>query len=127
VKDRWKDNNVDLSLLSDRIAQFFAKRQFTTSLKGGGNDYVVVAAPKPFHGIAEKIKLHVLGSPDDFSVEFIAGSHSQSLVRYGTLLNLLGGGFFAVKGLKSLEEIEKLEREFWSFLAQVVSQLAKLE
>ena len=115
---------MDLSLLSERVAQFFSEKQFATTTRRRKEGCVVTAFPKSFHGIAEEINVHILGSPDDFSVKFIAGSHSRNLVRYGTLISLIGGGFLVPKGLKSLEEIEKLEKKFWVYLDETIWQLA---
>jgi len=127
VKNHWKGNNVDLSLLSKHVVKFFEERQFTTSISVKEEGCIIVAAPKPSHGIVEKIKVKVFGNPDDFTVEFVAGSRSQNFVRYGTLLSLIGGGFLVLKGLKSLEELEKLEKEFWSFVHDAVWRLTKAQ
>lgn len=123
VEEHWKGKNVDLPSLSDCIVRFFAERGFSTSLQKKDNEYLVVAAPQSFHDIAEKIRIHVLGSPDDFSVKLVAGSHSRALVRYGTFFSLVGTGFLVPKGLKSIEEIEKLEKEFRIYVDNTVWQL----
>lgn len=85
---------------------------------------VILAIPKPVHEIAEKLQVFLQGEPKDFRVRFIAGSHSRSLVRYGTFASLFGGGFLVPKGLKSLEQIEKMEKEFWIFVDEAVSVLS---
>jgi hypothetical protein len=123
VEDHWQGKNVDLSLLSEKVTQFFSEKQFAITTGRNREGCVVTALPKSFHGISEEISVHVLGRSDDFSVKFIAGSHSNNLVRYGTLLSLIGGGFLVSKGLKSLEEIEKLEKKFWVYLDETIWQL----
>jgi hypothetical protein len=124
VEDQWQGKNVDLSLLSEKVTQFFNEKQFATTTHIGKDGCVVTAFPRSFHGISEEINVHILGSPDDFSVKFVAGSHSRNLVRYGTILSLFGGGFLVPRGLKSLEEIEKLEKKFWVYLDETIWQLA---
>jgi hypothetical protein len=124
VEDHWQGKNVDLSMLSERVRQFFSEKQFATTTHRNKEGYVVTAFPKSFHGISEEIDVHILGSPNDFSVKFIAGSRSRNLIRYGTLLSIFGGGFLASKGLKSVEEIEKLEKKFWNYLDERVWQLS---
>lgn len=124
MEDHWQGKNVDLSLLSERVTQFFSEKQFATTTRRRKEGCVVTAFPKSFHGIAEEISVHVLGRSDDFSVKFIGGSHSRNLVRYGTILSLFGGGFLVSKGLRSLEEIEKLEKKFWVYLDETIWQLA---
>lgn len=124
MKSRYKGKNVDLSLLSERMVQFFNEREFTTSLRKEGEKHVIIATPKFFHRIAENITVEVAGRADDFTVIFDAGSHSRAYVILGNILTLLGGGFFVLKGIKSLEEIEKLERAFWVYVDETIWQLA---
>jgi hypothetical protein len=124
VEDHWQGKNVDLSILSERVKQFLMEKQFGTIMRKEKKGYLITAYPKPFHEISEEINVHILGDPDDFSVKFVAGAHSNNLVRYGTILSLLGAGFFVAKGLKSLEEIEKVERKFWVYVDETVWQLA---
>jgi hypothetical protein len=124
VEDHWQGRNVDLSLLSERVTQFFSEKQFGTTTGRRKEGYVVTAFAKSFHGISEEINVHILGSPDDFSVKFIAGAHSRNLVRYGTFFSPFGAGFMVPKGLKSLEELEKLEKKFWVYLDETIWQLA---
>jgi hypothetical protein len=124
VEDHWKGKNVDLSVLAERVTQFFSEKQFGTNAHKGKEGCVVTAFPKSFHEISEEISVHILGSSDDFSVKFIAGSHSRNLVRYGTFLSLFGAGFLVTRGLKSLEEIEKLEKKFWVYVDETIGQLA---
>jgi len=124
MKDQFKDKKVNLSLLSNSIVQFFNEKDFATSLHESGEGCRIIAAPKSFHKIAENIIAYVSGRPNDFSIKFVAGSHSRALVRYGTFLTFLGGGFLVSKGLKSQEEIEKLEKEFWVYIDKKIWQLA---
>lgn len=124
MEDRWKGKKVNLSRLSEQILYFFTKKNFTASLQKKKDTHIVVATPQPFHGIAENIEVYIEGRPDDFSIKFAAGSHSRAYVRYGSLLNLVGFGFFVMKGLRSLEEIEKLEKNFWIYVDETIWQLS---
>lgn len=121
---QWKDRNVQLSTLTDFVCQFFEERNFTISLSNSNVNYLVVAKPKRSHEIAENIRVSVSGKPNDFTVEFIAGPHSRALVIFGTLTAFFGGGSLSLKGLKSREALEKLERKFWAYLTEKVCQLA---
>jgi hypothetical protein len=123
VKSRYKGKNVDLSLLSERVVKFFIEKEFTTSLRKEKEKYVIVATPQMFHGIAENINVEVSGGADDFTVTFDAGSHSRGFVILGNILALFGAGFFVLKGIKSLEEIEKLEKTFWAYVDETIWQL----
>lgn len=123
MEDQWKGKNVDLSILSDRIVQFFAENGFDAHVNKLNNGYGIIARPREFQNLAENISVHVEGQPDNFSVKFIAGSHSRSLVTFGILTQLLGGGSFALKGLKSKEALEELENKFWVYIDKKVEKL----
>jgi len=124
---QWKDRNIELSTLADCICQFFTERNFTVSLNNSNTNYVIVVKPRRSHKIAENIRISVKGKPNDFTVDFIAGSHSRALVILGTLTTFLGGGSFSLKGLKSKEALEKLERKFWAYLTEKICRLADSE
>ncbi len=124
MEDRWTNKNIDLSVLTDCIVQFFMERRFVTSVENSDGEYQIAARPRPFHGIVEDIEVSIRGRPDDFEVKFLAGSRSSALVRLGTLTAAFGGGVFTLKGLKSHESLEKLEKEFWLYVDRVVWGLA---
>lgn len=125
MEDEWTGKNVDLSLLTEQIVQFFQQKQFVTSSEKSEEEHLVVSRPQSSHGIVELVKVHVTGRPEHFKVKFDSGSRSNAFVRYGSLTSFLGGGIIAVKGLKSQEALEKLEKEFWVHVDRTVWSLAK--
>lgn len=124
MEDRWIGKNIDLSLLSQGILEFFKKEKFIVSLQKKEKGYMIVAVPRRSHKIAEKIFVNITGEPGDFSVKFISGTHSRALVRIGTTFSFLGAGFLVLKGLKSQEELEKLEKRFWMYVDRLIWQLS---
>jgi hypothetical protein len=122
MKRRWVGNCVNLSALAESIVRFFEENLFGVSCIKSEN-YRIVVRPKQFHGIVDKIEILVEGQPNDFSVTFDAGFRSRAFVKYGAFLSFFGGGFFLLKGLKSQEELEKLERKFWLFVSEEISRL----
>lgn len=124
MEDRWKDKNINLSILSNRLVQFFEARDFVTFREDSEKKYHIVVAPRRFHDILEEIDVYVSGEPDSFKVRFDSGARSRELVRYGILTTVFGGGRLTLKGLKSQEALEKLEREFWIYLDRVIWSLS---
>jgi hypothetical protein len=125
MEDEYTGKNVNLSSLADQIVQFFTQKRFVTTSEKSENELLVVAAPESSSGIVESLKVHIAGEPARFKVRFDAGTRSNAFVRYGTLTSLLGGGIFALKGLRSLEALEKLEKEFWVYVDKAVWSLAE--
>jgi hypothetical protein len=122
MERQWKGNNVNLSVLADSVARFFRESLCDVSIIESEN-YRMVVRPKQSSEIVGKIEIFVEGQPNDFSVRFDAGSLSRALVRYGSLVSLLGGGFFVLKGLRSQESLEKLEKRFWLYLSEEIWKL----
>jgi hypothetical protein len=126
MEDQWVNKNVDLSVFNNRLVQFFEKKSFATSQESSEEKYHIVARPRRFHDVLEEIHVYVNGQPDNFRVKFDAGSHSSKLVRFGILTTAFGGGRLTLKGLKSQEALEKLEREFWIYLDKAIWNLANV-
>jgi len=124
MKRQWIGNNVDLSVLTEAIIKFFKENLFSVSCIKSEN-YRVVIRPRQFHKIVDKIEILIEGQPNNFSITFDTGSRSRALVRYGALFSFFGGGFFFLKGLKSQEELEKLEKKFWLFINEEVWRLTR--
>ncbi len=120
MEENYRGKNIDLSLLAGRIALFFGDKSFVTSTQQEEEKTVITAIPKPFHGIGERVNVEVCGNPNDFSVKFLSGTHSRALIRFGSFASLITGGYFLLRGLKSQEEVEKLERKFWVYVDETV-------
>lgn len=125
LEDQWTDKNINLKALSNCVVQFFKKRKFVTFEESSDENYHITVTPKHrFHDISEEIQVIISGQPTDFKVRFNAGSRSSELVRLGILTSLFGGGRLTLKGLRSHEAIEKLEKNFWNYVDRVIWGLA---
>lgn len=124
MEDRWINKNIDLSMIANRLVQFFEKRKFVSSQESSEREYHIVVMPSRYYDILEEIHVYISGQSDDFTVKFDSGSHSRALVRHGILTTVFGGGRLTLKGLKSQEALERLENEFWIYLDEVIWSLA---
>lgn len=124
MEDRWINKNIDLSMIANRLVQFFEKRNFVSSQESSEKEYHIIVMPSKYYDILEEIHVYISGQPDDFKVKFDSGSRSRALVRHGILTTVFGGGRLTLKGLKSQEDLEKLENEFWIYLDRVIWSLA---
>jgi len=122
MEDRWKGKNVNLSILTDSIRQFFVEKRHISSINKSNGQYRIVVHPKAFYDI-EDISVNIDGQPNDFSVKFVTSSRSRSFVIFGALATIFGGGFLTLKGLKSREALEKLEKEFWVYVDEKIWEL----
>jgi len=124
--DRYVDAKVDLKLLSEHVHQFFERKDFNSVVEENSpEEYRVIAVPKhgsPDTGMLGNLSVLIHGKPDDFKIEF-SRSDSRHTVKLGILTTLLGGGRFLLRDLKSTEELDKLESEFWRSLDETVDHL----
>lgn len=121
---RWVDKNVPLLTVVELICNFFRKKNFNVSVSQTESKFTIIATPKSYEEISEEIKVFVKGKTNDFTVEFFPGTRAKNMFLLGSLTSFLGGGFIGLKGAKSKEVVEKLERSFWKFLTFEISNLA---
>jgi hypothetical protein len=125
MEDRWTNKNIDLSMIANRLVQFFEERKFASLQESSEREYHITVMPSQYYDIVEEIHVYISGQPNDFTVKFVSGSQSRTLVRHGILTTFFGGGRLTLKGLKSQEALEKLEKEFWIYLDKVIWSLDK--
>jgi hypothetical protein len=120
---RFTGRNVDLLLLTQWIERFLNKKGFKTVKKERQEGYKIAAKPTYVHEIIDAINISVLGDSTNFLVRFTVGARSGFFMKFGLLTTLFGGGFAFLKGAKSQEEEDKLERKFWVFLQEKIDFL----
>jgi hypothetical protein len=123
MEDHWKGRNVNLSILTDSIHQFFVENRYVSSINKSNGEHEIVVHPKTFHDIVEDISVKIDGQPNDFSIKFITSSRSRSFVVLGALATMFGAGFLTLKGLKSREALEKLQKVFWIYVDKKIWEL----
>lgn len=124
MQKKWIRNNLDLSLLSDYIEEFFTRRQFRTKKTESAREITITVLPSHSTvGLKEPISVRIFGDSDDLKVDLKASELTSRSIRLGMLTKPLGGGYFLLKSLKLQEELEKLEKEFWIYVEDRVAQL----
>ena len=73
MEKQWLEKNVDLNTLAERIRSFFHEIDFETMVEKIQEGYIIKAISR-IPNLKLKIDVKVLGRPDDFTVEFSAGS-----------------------------------------------------
>ena len=120
---QYKDRNVDLPLLSKWIERFFLRKEFRAAKEAQEGGYRIVAQPTYVHDIVDKTTVFISGNSNDFTVKFYTGARSEALMKLGRLTSLFGGGVLFLRGIKSDEAEEKLERSFWSYVEEKIDYL----
>lgn len=120
---RWVEKNIDLFLLREDIKNFFVAADFDVKAELFEEQCRILVKPRRKHDVREKIVVTVRGNANDFVIEFSAGEQARSAILLGFLTTILGGGRLVLKGLKSQEALERLEKIFWSYIGRRVDAL----
>jgi hypothetical protein len=121
MQERWVRKDVDLSLLRERVVDFFKDKGFRTTKDCSASEYTISAKPRQSVGIIGCVTVRILGDPNDFLIEFSTSEHSRSAVKLGFMTTIFGGGSLILRGLKSQEELEKLEKDFWAHVEEAIA------
>jgi hypothetical protein len=123
---RWVGKNVDLKLLSEYAGDFFKDKGFKIRIDGSDSEYKIILGFQRALERHENIDIRILGNPNDFVVEFSADRRARSAILFGYVASLIGGGSLLLRGLKSLERLRKLEKEFWVQIEHCVERLTNV-
>jgi hypothetical protein len=123
MQGQWTGKNVDLALLSELIEDFFRGKGFKITKDRIASEYTISARPQRGVGILERVIVRVLGDSNDFLIEFSTSGRSRSAVKLGFITTMFGGGSLVLRGLKSQEALEKIEKDFWIFIEGTIAHL----
>lgn len=120
---RYVGRNIDLYLLIEWIIRFLRRKGFVVVKENTEKGSEIVAKPTHVHEIIGVIRVSVLGESTDFLVRFTVGARSRFFMKFGILTEWLGGGFAFLRGAKSQDEEDELERKFWIFIHEKINLL----
>jgi len=123
MQARWLGKGVDLALLGGRVEDFFKGKGFKTRKDESAEGYTISGIPPRAHGIYGKVVVKILGNSNDFVIEFWASDHTRSAIKAGLVTTMFGGGSLLLRGLKSQEALERLEKEFWRRIEEAIPYL----
>jgi hypothetical protein len=122
MEKQWKNHSVSLQRLARMIGNFYLQRNLKVEETAVTNGYSirVILAELRVSGVMTII---IRGTPDDFTIETRATEHQDGTVKVGLMTTIFGGGSLVLGSIKSREELEKLEREFWVRIEEWIRSL----
>jgi len=123
MQDRWVEKNVDLKLLSGLVENFFKDKSFKITKDQSASECTISARSQQGVGILGRVIVKIRGDSNDFVIEFSTSGHSRSALKLGFMTTLFGGGSLVLRGLKSQETVENLEKDFWIFIEEALAHL----
>ncbi|MGB9778854.1 MAG: hypothetical protein ACPLW8_05565 [Candidatus Bathyarchaeales archaeon] len=120
----WTNQNVDLSTLTEKLANFLENEEFDITVYKEEKGYSITANNSPKYQIEGYITIQVNGEPNNFSIRMEGSSEGASSLRLPPLLmTMFGGGYFLLKKLKSNEKYIEFTRNFWQNVNKILLQL----
>ena len=123
MEKEWKNHNVSLQRLVQTIESHYSRRNLKvkeTALKDGYSIRVILAELRA-PGV---MSIVLRGTPDDFTIETRATEREDDAVKVGLMTTIFGGGSLVLGNIKSREKLEKLEREFWGTIEEMIRSLS---
>jgi len=123
MEKKFVQRNVNLLFLTDYLMAFFSREGLEAKKLRVEEGFKIVVKPSYSRDMYEAVIVYILGKPNDFTIKFVTGELSRSLVKWGRLTRLIGGGSFLLRGLKSQDVLEKLEKDFWMYVNEKIDYL----
>lgn len=123
MRSRWIGKNVDLALVSGLLEDFLKAKNFKTRREKLAAGYKILATSQRAHDLCGDVEVSILGDANDFVIVLSGGERARSSILLGFITTLIGGGSLILRGLKSRETLEKLEKEFWEYVGGSISHL----
>ena len=119
MEKQWKNLSVNLRQLARTIEERYSRRNLEvkeTALEDGYSIRVILSKLRA-SGV---MSIVIRGTPNDFMIETRATEDKDSAIKVGLMTTIIGGGSIVLGNIKSREELEKLEREFWGTIEETV-------
>jgi len=125
MKSRWKEKNVEIEFLVDRISSFFLGKDFSKKKESIERDTARVLT-YTFEGEGRPVVASVIvrGSPSDFEIEFVVDRKAETVARLGILSTLFGSGFYLRGRLENFAHVERLEGDFWDYVNEEIRRMS---
>jgi hypothetical protein len=122
LKDQWHRNSVNLDSLSQNLEKFFTENLFKTETEKTNDVYKIDVT-----GLHFKLTVRILGSPDDFTVEFIPDQRASGFISPKMVLSyiasLFGTGKLFLDEVAYQKELADLEDKFWNYVDSQIDTL----
>ena len=122
MEKRWQNHGVNLQRLTQAVKSYYLRRNLKVSETAVEDEYsirVVLTGPRT-SGV---MRIIIRGTSDDFTIETGATEEEDRQVKIGLLTSIFGGGSLVLRNIKVREQMEKMEREFWSTIEETIRLL----
>jgi len=122
MEKRWQNHGVNLQRLAQTVENYYLRRNLKvkeTVLEDGYSIRIIRTGLRT-SGVMSVI---IRGTPDDFTIETRATEEEDRAIKVGLITSIIGGGSLVLRSVQVREQMEKMEREFWSTIEETVRSL----
>jgi hypothetical protein len=119
MEKRWQNLGVNLQRLAQTVGNYYLRRNLKlkeTALEDGYSIRVIQTELRA----SGAMSIIIRGKPDDFTIETRATEDEDRAVKIGLMTSIFGGGSLVLRNMRVREQMEKMEREFWSTIEETV-------
>jgi N12 class adenine-specific DNA methylase len=121
MRYQWPISNINLEKISEKIAEFFKNKNFSTKIVMHENEAIISATPNINTEIQEKIAVKLERKEKRLTINFSSAEEKEKRIKIGMLLTFLLGGTLLLKELKEKEKIDALQEEFWAHVQKLLA------
>jgi len=121
MRYQWPINNINFEKISEKIAEFFKNKNFSTKIIIHENEAIILAIPNVNTEIQEEIAVKLEKREKSLTVNFSSAEEKEKRIKIGMLLTFLFGGTLLLKELKAKEKIDALQEEFWGHVQKLLA------
>jgi hypothetical protein len=118
---RWKNRKLDVKKVVDGAQKFLRDRGFITSREERESSVRLVGARRKEKYDVRLVEITISQSQEELSVKFEAGDRMRQILKFSSVFSLWGGGSIILKELKTAEQYDRIEEEFWGEMETVLS------
>ncbi|MEM2102506.1 MAG: hypothetical protein QXM22_03220 [Candidatus Bathyarchaeia archaeon] len=123
MQKQWQNLNVNLKLLAQTIQNIYVKKRGlktkTQTTKNKWQIKIALTDPRT----PGTMNIYINGTPNNFTIETKATEIEEDTMKIGLATSLFGGGYILYSSVKTREELEKLETEFWTTIEETIAKL----
>lgn len=122
MEKRWQNHGVNLQRLAQSVENYYSRRKIKVKETVLEDGYSIRVVPTGLR-TAGVMCITIRGTPDDFTIETRATEDEDRAVKVGLMTTIFGGGIMVLRNTKTREQMEKMEREFWSAIEETIGSL----
>ena len=123
MEKRWQNHGVNLQRVTEIVKNYYLRRNFKVneSVLEDGYSLSITLRELRTSGV---MSIAIRGMPDDFTIETRATEEEDRQVKIGLMTAIFGGGILVLRNIRVREQMERIEREFWSTIEETIRSLA---